>query len=436
MQLAEVKIWDTLVGALFWDNKKSYAVFEYDPSFESKAWDLSPIRMPVQSNKKTFYFTDLALSDQKEYNTFKGLPGLFADSLPDKYGNQLINQWLAQQGRNEDSLNPVEKLCFIGTRGMGALEYFPALFNSHERSQKLELQNLVTTAQKILTQRKSFKSKLSPSEKDNIQDLIKIGTSAGGARPKAVIAYNEKTNEVRSGQVEAASGFKHWLIKLDGVSNVQLGKSHGFGRVEMAYYNMAKDCGITMMPSRLIEEDGRAHFMTQRFDREDRNIKNHIQTFCAIKHFDYNYITSFSYEQLFQTMRQLKLNYTEVEQMYRRMIFNVLSRNCDDHTKNFSFMLKRDKSWELAPAYDLCFAYDPSHLWVSQQVLSINGKRDNFTFSDFKTIARLCNVKNYVHIIEQIQDVIHQWDKYSNEVEIPKKLKAHIAKYLIKNIKD
>ena len=298
--------------------KQDCASFEYDSDFKKLNWDLAPLKMPVSSSKKVMTFPELRKDKNAEFDTFKGLPGLLADVLPDKYGNQLINMWLAQQGRPQDSMNPVEMLCFIGTRGMGALEFEPTTFRENKRTFSIEMDSLVDIAQKILSGREAFTANLHKDEEKAVLEILKIGTSAGGARPKAVIAYNEKTGEVKSGQTKAPNGFEHWLIKLDGVSDVQLGASKGYGRVEMAYYNMAIACGIEMMPSRLLEENGRAHFMTKRFDREGGDIKHHIQTFCALKHFDYNLITSFSYEQLFQTMRELKLSYPDAEQMYQK----------------------------------------------------------------------------------------------------------------------
>ena len=261
-------------------------------------------------------------------------------------------------------------------------------------------------------------------------EILKIGTSAGGARPKAVIAYNEKTGEVKSGQTTAPNGFEHWLIKLDNVSDVQLGKSKGYGRVEMAYYNMAVACGIDMMPSRLLEENDRAHFMTKRFDREGGATKHHIQTFCALKHFDFNMVNSFSYEQLFQTMRELKLTYQDMEQMYRRMIFNVIARNCHDHTKNFAFRLKKDEKWELTPAYDICHAYRPGSEWVSQHALSINSKKNNISKDDLMIIGESIKCKKSINIISEINQTISQWPKFAADVQVSAELTESIEKTL------
>ncbi len=431
IRTAFVKIWGETVGAIAWDENQQLAYFEYADKFLQKQWDLSPLKMPIQAGNSLFSFPELRPNSVSIYNTFKGLPGLLADVLPDKYGNQLINMWLAQQGRPADSMNPVEMLCFIGARGMGALEFEPVQLSSPQKTFKIEIESLVDIAKEILHNRSSFQTNIQKEEAKAIKELITIGTSAGGARPKAVIAYNEKTGEVRSGQSKVPKGFSHWLIKMDGVSDEQLGSTLGYGRVEMAYYLMAKDCKIDMMPSRLLEENGRAHFMTQRFDREDGNTKYHTQTFCAIKHFDFNEVNSYSYEQLFQTMRELKLSYPEAEQMFRRMVFNVIAKNCDDHTKNFSFMLKQDGKWELAPAYDICHAYRPDSIWVSQHALSINGKRKDILLSDLLKIAKSMNIRKAKDIVSEINTVVSQWENYAAQVTVSKEKMVAIGKTLI-----
>jgi len=431
MQIAEVKIWGKFVGAVAWDTDNGLATFEYEPKFKSLNWDLAPLKMPVHENRNRFSFPELQKDKKSAYDTFKGLPGILADALPDTYGNQMINLWLAQQGRPQDSMNPVEMLCFIGTRGMGALEFEPAVLKENKRTFSIEMDSLVTTAQKMLDQREAFITNLHKDEEQAVLEILKIGTSAGGARPKALIAWNEKTGEVKSGQTKAPKGFEHWLIKLDGVSDVQLGSSQGYGKVEMAYYTMAKACGIDMMPSRLLEENGRSHFMTKRFDREGSETKHHVQTFCAMKHFDYNLIRSFGYEQLFQCMRELKLTYADAEQMFRRMVFNVIARNCDDHTKNFSFLLRQGGTWELAPAYDLCHAYRPGSEWVSQQALSINGKRKNIAKADLLAVGESIRCKKAAEIVDEIKNTVHQWKDFADEVNVKGSLRDEIANTLL-----
>lgn len=431
MNTAFIKIWGEVVGAIAWNDKTGLASFEFEAKFKKHNWDLSPLKIPIHAAPKIVTFPELRKNKNSEFDTFKGLPGLIADVLPDKYGNQLINMWLAQQGRPQDSMNPVEMLCFIGSRGMGALEFEPTTIKEDKKAFTIEIDRLVDIAQKMLSKRETFATNLHKDEEKAILEILKIGTSAGGARPKAVIAYNEKTGEVKSGQTKAPNGFEHWLIKLDGVSEVQLGASKGYGRVEMAYYNMAIACGIDMMSSKLLEENGRAHFMTKRFDREGGETKHHIQTFCAIKHFDFNLVTSFSYEQLFQTMRELKLSYQDMEQMFRRMAFNVIARNCDDHTKNFSFRLKKEGKWELAPAYDICHAYRPGSEWVSQHALSINNKRIEITKEDLLTIGDSIKCKKAANIINEINSIINQWNQFANEVKVSAELRDNITKTII-----
>jgi serine/threonine-protein kinase HipA len=431
MNVAEIKIWDQLVGAVAWDERSGYASFEYDPEFKKLGWELSPLKMPVTASQSLYSFPELRKERNAQFDTFRGLPGLLADSLPDKYGNQLINVWLSQQGRSPESMNPVELLCFIGSRGMGALEFDPAVLSGQRKAFSLEIDNLVAIAQKMLTYKESFATNIEQDEEKAISEILKIGTSAGGARPKAVIAWNEKSGEIKSGQTSVTDDFEHWLIKLDGVSEVQLGESHGYGRVEMAYYNMAKSCGIVMMPSRLLEENGRAHFMTKRFDRGAGNIRHHIQTFCALKHFDFNQVNSFSYEQLFQCMRELKLTYADAEQMFIRMVFNVVAQNCDDHTKNFSFLLKQGGKWELAPAYDVCHAFRPGSEWVSQHALSINGKRKNISKSDLLVVGNSIRCKKAADIIEKIESTVNQWNNFADEVKVNPIIRDEISKTLL-----
>jgi len=429
VDVAEVWIWGEMVGAIRWDETQQLGAFQYASKFIDKGWDISPIKMPISQASRIFSFPELRKGRNETEDTFKGLPGMLADTLPDKYGSRLINTWLAQQGRPESSMNPVEKLCFIGNRGMGALEFEPTQNHKGPAQFTLELDSLVAVAKKMLNEREAFLTNLNDSEERAMMEIMKIGTSAGGARPKAVIAYNPTTREVRSGQGLVPKGFEHWLIKLDGVSGAQFGESLGWGRVEYAYYLMAKDCGINMNECELLEENGRAHFMTKRFDREG-NTKHHIQTLCGIQHYDFNDMYGYSYEQLFQTMRLLRLTYPEAEEMFRRMVFNVLSTNYDDHTKNFSFMMKKGERWALSPAYDLCFSYDPNSIWVSQQTLSVNGKRLGITEDDLLSIANSNSIKKGRSIIQSINSVVSSWKQYAEKAGVRPDLKEHIQSHL------
>lgn len=424
---AFINIWNKRVGAIAWDVDTELASFEFESSFLANKWDLSPLKMPITGAEgRVFSFPEL-----RNTTTFKGMPGLLADVLPDKYGNSLINAWLSRNGRPTDSMNPVELLCFIGKRGMGALEFEPIVPKTNNGATKIELDSLINIAQEILSGRKDFNTKLSGDEAKALSDILKIGSSAGGARAKAVIAFNPDTKEIRSGQADAPKGFTHWLLKFDGVTDQQLGTSSGYGRVEMAYHLMAKEAEIEMTECRLLEENGRAHFMTRRFDREHGKGKLHVQSFCAIAHYDFNEVTAFSYEQLFETMRSMLLPYTDAEQLYRRMVFNVMARNCDDHTKNFSFIMEKTGQWKLAPAFDVCHSYRPGSTWVSQHSLSINGKRQNITRKDLLEVAKNMNIKKADTIINQINAVVNRWNDFATQTNVKADLRDAVGKTLL-----
>lgn len=421
---AFVHIWGHRVGAIAWNNSTGTAGFEYDSSFRQLGLELSPLKMPLNRNA-VFSFPELRNS-----NTFKGLPGLLADVMPDKYGNAIINSWLQKNNRPSNSLNPVEILCFIGKRGMGALEFEPNNAEMEMQDVDLEISSLVHIAEQILQERQDFNSSFSKTDDKHLYDLLKIGTSAGGARAKAVIAFNPKTKQVRSGQADIPEGFEHWLFKFDGVMDQQFGASSGYGRVEIAYYLMAKAAGITMHESQLFEENGRAHFMTKRFDRVG-NEKLHMQSFCGLQHYDFNEVNSFSYEQLFETMRLLGLPYTDARQLFTRMVFNVMARNCDDHTKNFAFLMDKNGKWSLSPAFDVCHAYRPNSPWVSQHALSIEGKRTDFDVKDFINLATKMNIKKPHEMIEQVRNAVGDWQKYAKEVEVDESLAKAIESTLL-----
>ncbi|MDO8966800.1 type II toxin-antitoxin system HipA family toxin [Algoriphagus sp.] len=428
---AEVWIWGKLAGAVLWDESQQLASFEFDGDFLNSGWDIAPITMPLSQGKRLHSFPEIRRGRSDSFDTFKGLPGLLADMLPDKYGNQLINAWLVQNGRPTDSLNPVELLCFIGRRGVGALEIKPSLRTEMAMATDLEIDSLVGMANKILNSREDFRTDLSKEEEAALTDILKIGTSAGGARAKAVIAFNPKTGEVKSGQVEAPKGFSHWLIKFDGVTDTQFGTSVGYGRVEMAYYLMAQAAGIQMNECRLLEENGRAHFMTKRFDRTDDGGKIHMQSLCGLRHFDFNQVGVYSYEQVFETMRMLRLPYPDAEQLFVRMVFNVLARNCDDHTKNFAFLMDQSGKWSLSPGYDICHAYRPGSMWVSAQSLMVNGKREGISDDDFLEVARKMNIKKPLEKIESVKNPIRRWQEFANEVEVEEKLRDSIQATLL-----
>lgn len=414
--VAKVKIWDMQVGAVAWDESRSHTIFEYDTTFLNKNLDLAPIKIPlndIRTGKKIYSFPDL----NKE--TYRGLPGLLADSLPDKFGNRLIEAWLAQQGRDSNSFNSVERLCYTGKRGMGALEYEPVLSPFDDSSSPVEINELVRLAKEILMDKAAFSANIHEDASKGLMEILRIGTSAGGARAKAIIAYNEKTGEVRSGQIDGLKDFEYWIIKFDGVANIQSGDPKGYGKIEYSYYLMAKNAGINMSYSKLLKESERAHFMTKRFDRSGLN-KLHMQTLCALAHYDYNDPYSYSYEQAFQIMRQLKLSYIDMEELFRRMVFNVYAKNHDDHTKNISFLMNENGKWSLSPAYDMTFSYDPTNKWMKVHQMSINGKRDNISKEDILILSKKMNIKKGVEIIEKVKEAVSAWPKFGEEAEVNK----------------
>ena len=431
MLTAHVKIWNQLVGAALWDERTETGSFEFDLRFKNMEWDLSPFKMPLSEiSRSNAIFSFPKLSKQ----TFYGLPGMLADALPDRYGTQLVDAWLAAHGRTPASMNPVERLCYMGKRGMGALEFEPILSVAKESSVIVEINSLVEMAQQILGQRKSFTTNIQADVKKGLEDIIRVGASAGGARAKAIIAYNEITKEVRSGQVAAPKGFDHWLLKFDGVTNKKLGDPAEYGRIEFAYYNMAVACGIDISESKLLEENGRAHFMTRRFDRVKGKEKLHVQTLCGLQHYDFSQVGIYGYEQAFQTIRGLRLPAAQTEQLFKRMVFNVIARNLDDHAKNISFIMDKTGKWRLAPAYDVTYSYDPTSKWVSRHNLSINGKTRDITRDDLLKVGKEMSIRNAKRIIEKTQLIVIQWPNYAEEIRIkPKQIRA-IEKTLLTNI--
>jgi serine/threonine-protein kinase HipA len=352
------------------------------------------------------------------FETYKGLPGLLADALPDKFGNAIINQWLAGQGRTPESFSPVERLCYTGKRGMGALEFRPVINVKIETSVPVEVQALTELAQAVVDKRSQLQSDLLGDPSDAMLNIIRVGTSAGGNRPKAVIALNDKTGKVRSGQVAAPKGYDYWILKFDGVRDTSLGDLAGYGRIEYAYSLMAKAAGITMTECRLLEEGDHAHFMTRRFDRSGGNEKLHVQSLCAMAHFDFNTLGAHSYEEAFRIMRELRLPYKDAEQQYRRMVFNVVARNQDDHTKNIAFIMDKRGQWGLAPAFDVIYAYNPDGPWTYQHQMSIHGKRDGFTIADLLAVGKEMNIKSSLPIIKTVIESVSQWPRFASEAGV------------------
>ena len=407
--LATVRLWGRPVGAVNWNPDRGLATFAYTPDFVQSGLEVAPLKMPLAGGATTVH-SFAALNPE----TYHGLPGLLADSLPDRFGNQLINTWLATQGRNPVDFSPVERLCYIANRGMGALEFEPALPSGGATgSQPVDIAALVELAQQVLDQREGFRVSLRDEATEGLAGLLAVGTSAGGARPKALIAFNEATGEVRSGQVTAPPGYGYWLLKLDGVRDQALADPQDFGRLEYAYYLMATASGLQMTECRLQPDGPRAHFMTRRFDREADGQKLHAQTLCALAHFDYNQPTAYSYEEAFQVMRQLRLPYAAAEQFFRRMVFNVVARNQDDHTKNTAFLLRPNGQWELSSAYDVAYAYNPANRWLRQHQLSVNGKRDGIARADLRRVAREMSIRRADELVDEVLAQVARWPEFA-----------------------
>lgn len=415
--IAQVYMWDEYVGALNWNAQNGIGEFEYSPEFVQTNLEISPIHMPLRSN---FIYAFGALNRE----TFKGLPSVLADSLPDDFGNALINAWLARQGRDKNTFSPVERLLYQGNRGMGALEYRPATNEVLDASEIVQVGALVQLASEVLSSRQSLETRLLTNDptvdEAALQQLIQIGTSAGGARAKAIIAMND-AGEVHSGQVKAPPGFQYWLLKFDVTKNTNvLADSQGFGRIEYAYHLMAKKAGITMTECKLLEEGGRAHFMTKRFDRTDDGEKIHMATLCAIDQADFKKPGEYSYEEAFAVMRQLHLSRDEAIEFYRRMVFNVIARNQDDHTKNVGFLMDTNGTWYLSPAYDVSWSYLQGNFWVDSHQMTINGKRDNFTVDDLLAVAD--QVKGLrpkaADIIAEIILAVKSWPDIADQVGV------------------
>ena len=426
MTVAEVRLWGKSIGAVSWDESAALAHFEYDPDFVLSGIEVAPLTMPL--SKQIYSFPALPRE------TFHGLPGLLADSLPDDFGNALINVWLANQGRTPETFNPVERLCYTGTRGMGALEYLPSQGPSADKSEPVDVKALVELASKILTKRNALQGSFNPElREDSLLDILRVGTSAGGARAKAIIAWNQKTNEVRSGQLKAGKGFSCWLLKFDGVSgnrDKELEDPAGYGLIEHAYYHMAKRAGIDMEESRLLKENGRSHFMTRRFDRTASGQKIHMQSFCAMEHFDFKKAGAHSYEQALRTIRKLGMPMVTIEEQFRRMAFNIIGRNQDDHVKNIAFLMDKSGNWSLSPAFDMTYSYNPQGDWTSRHQMSLNGKRDDFTIEDFKACAKNASMKRgrAEEIVRQVQGAVLQWKHFAGKSGVPSEVADGISK--------
>jgi serine/threonine-protein kinase HipA len=424
--IAEVQLWGRTIGAVSFDEGREVAAFQYDPEFAGSGIELSPLVMPL--SEQVYQFPALPRG------TFHGLPGLLADSLPDKFGNALIDAWLATRGRTPESFNAVERLCYTGTRGMGALEFVPSLGPKPGKVARVEVGALVRLAAEVLTHRGDLQGHFHAAGKEKaLRDILRVGTSAGGARAKAVIAWNRGTNEVRSGQIAAGEGFEYWLLKFDGVAgnkDKEMEDPKGYGAIEFAYHLMAKAAGIAMSECRLLEENGRRHFMTRRFDRLVGGERLHMQSLGGLAHFDFNQPGAYSYEQALLTIRQLKLPMAAVEEQFRRMIFNVVARNQDDHVKNIAFLMNKQGEWSLAPAFDMTYSYNPSGSWTGTHQMTLNGKRDGFRRGDFEACAKSSLMKRgrAATILEEVTAAVKRWPEFAAKAKLSEQWLRKIQK--------
>ena len=414
----EVRVWGKKVGAVALDPNLRFYAFEYAPSFVKTGIELAPLTMPLAQAREPFVFTDLP------DKTYKRLPALLADALPDDFGNALIDAWMATQGIERETITALDRLAYMGKRGMGALEFRPSPKGlSSKASTALVLSDLIEEA------RRAVRGELGSDHLTQaaLSQIISVGTSAGGARAKAVVAWNPKKNELRAGQFDVEDGFEHWLLKFDGMGEDRaLGDSQEYGRIEYAYHKMATAAGIVMSPCRLLEENGRAHFMTRRFDR-DGNRKHHMQTLCAMAHLDYKQAASHDYTQLFQAIDKLDLGYEALEEAFRRMAFNVMAANCDDHTKNYSFLLREGEGWSLAPAYDVTYAHEPKNKWLFQHLMSINGKFTGITREDLMTVANRFGIGTATKVLKQVGDAVKEWSAFATSSNVSPKERDRIS---------
>ncbi len=422
VETAIVRLWGETAGAVAWLEDRGMGVFEYDPAFLKKGLDISPLHMGLDAARQgdgIFSFPGL------NRETFLGLPGLLADALPDKFGNSILDAWVTRNGRDAAGFSPVERLCYTGRRAMGALEFAPPVLGNLDCPVPVEVEELVSLAQRVMTRRLALDVGIGIDEKENadaVMDILRVGTSAGGARPKAVIAINDRGN-VLSGQADVPTGYDCWILKFDGVTDLELGDPKGFGRIEYAYYLMAQNAGIRMAACRLLEENGRAHFLTKRFDRcNDEKI--YMQSLCGVAHYDFNAAGAYSYEQAFAVMRKLRLSRAEAIEQYRRMVFNVIARNQDDHTKNIAFLMERDGRWRLSPAFDVIYSHNPAGKWTNQHQMTINGKRDLFTAQDLIAVGESISIPKPLEIIDQVTDSVRQWPAFARKAGVKK---DHIA---------
>ncbi|MCF6359829.1 MAG: type II toxin-antitoxin system HipA family toxin [Cyclobacteriaceae bacterium] len=412
--LVQVSLYGESLGMVDWNEQKGSAVFQYSESSYINPREPSPLLMPKEG--KTY-------ETNRDHINFHNLPYLLSDSMPDDFGNVMMKEWLKQKGLTYDDINPVDRLTYVGERGMGALEYQPINHNS-SKNFSVDVTELLEVAKNVLEGKKEVKYK--GLNEEGLIDILRIGTSVGGARAKALIAIkeDEKGNiiEIKPGDIIQPRGYSYWLLKIDGANEKSLGESDGTGKIEYAYYKMARSCGIDISESRIYSENGRSHFLTKRFDRSEQGEKIHMQTFGSLIGVDFKTQKASSYETLFRTMKRLKSNYQQLEQQFRRAIFNVVARNHDDHVKNFSFLMNKQGIWKISPAYDITYSYKPGGTWTSVHQSSINGKFDDFKQGDLIEFGKNFGIKNSKLIIQEIIESVSKWDQIAQKVEISEKI--------------
>ncbi len=423
---ARVRLWGRDIGAVTWIPDRDVAVFQYDPEFAGSRIQVAPLTMPLSPDPYEFPALPRV--------TFRGLPGLLADSLPDAFGNAVIDAWLEAEGRTADSMDPVERLCYVGTRGMGALEFEPAISRNLEGSD-VRVERLVELANLVLAQRSRLTGTLTGEGGDALalEQILKVSTSAGGARAKAVLGWNPATGAFRSGQISVAEGFEHWILKFDGVDSGatrEIGEPRGYGRIEYAYALMASDAGVTMTDCRLHHEQGRAHFMTRRFDRTPAGGKVHMQSLGAMRHFDFNRAGAHSYEQAIQTGKRLDLTPTELRQQFRRAAFNVVARNQDDHVKNVAYLMDRRGRWTLSPAFDVVYAYNPAGHWTRRHQMSINGKTEDIDRTDLVALGAVAGLKRAkaLDVISEVVSSVRDWSGFASSAGVSAEIADRIGR--------
>ncbi|TQO18515.1 serine/threonine-protein kinase HipA [Rhodoglobus vestalii] len=415
--LIEVIAWGRTVGALAPGRTRNAYVFEYDPAWVRSGIEISPIHMPT--SRRQYTFPGLPLE------TFQGLPPSIADALPDKFGNGIIDAWLSREGVPTSSITALDRLAYLGDRGLGALEFRPDTGAKDLPPSALDMQMLVQSARDAVAG-----TLTSDSESERaLQQIITVGTSAGGARAKAVVNFNSATQEIRPGHVLPAEGFEAWLLKFDGVGlDYQLGAGANYGRIEYAYSKMARAAGITMTETRLLEENGRAHFMTKRFDRTSDRQKLHTQSLCGISILDFNATGTHDYAQYQGSIGELDLGLDARTEAFRRMVFNVVAANCDDHTKNFGFLMDQSGQWSIAPAYDITHAFNPDGEWTHQHLMSVNGEFGRIQRKDFLTFAERHGIERAASIIGEVNDAVHSWPQFAVEAGLPAAVTDLVAK--------